>query len=796
MYSTNRLLTILFIAFNLLLSQATNFPIPVANSDNIFALYANPAGLGTGRGLQMLVSKGYNSNEFIDDFSFNVHLGHLGFMYQNDEYFRRYTLGMGFKLNKWTKAGFSYGWNTRGYLKDGLNLGLLIRPVEFISLGFTGNFINKPKHRDPDYLAGCSIRPFGNRFTLSMDYVLKEDKFHSYPEKTKWRINLDLEPVNGILLQGHYNKDYAGIGLGLALHHIQIGGYNYVDRDQRFERGKAYIHLSSQYFRSMITKPRPKFVKIKISGPIIEENRRQGIFVKKQLTIYSFGQILREIKRDDTVEGILLYIDGLQAGMAKIQELSNLIEDFRSSGKKVYIYSEYLSNLEYYLALSSDQIILNPAGHLELTGFQFSAVFLKNLLDKLGIVVEMERIKEYKTALDMFTCDSMSIYYREVLNAFADQFFNQLLTQIGKQRNLEIGKVKEMIDRGPYSAEKAKELGLIDRIMYQDELKKFIKEEKRSNYITYQWYRKMRPYDYDWEVIPPTKIAIIYATGTITMGENKNGMLVGSTMGSETIAAAIRSARENPAVKAIILRIDSGGGLALASEIIWREVELTVKGKDKKPFIVSMSDIAASGGYFIACAADEIYADQLTTTGSLGVIYGKINLKEFFEKIGIHFEYIKRGEHAGIFSYSRGFTPGEREKIVEATNEIYQRFISRVASGRSMTKEQVHEIGRGRIWTGDDALKNGLIDGIGGLYDVIKVAQKKAGIKEGEAYSILLLPQYRWFWPFTDSEVDFSTKALACLPQELQSLVKWGYKFAYFENEPYLYLMPFELVIE
>jgi protease-4 len=796
MYSLIRIFIFLLIVLNLATSQITNFSVPLANSDNIFALYANPAGLGTGRGMQMLVSRGYNSNEFIDDFSFNVNLGHLGFMYQNDVYFRRYTLGMGFKLNKWTKAGFSYGWNTIGYLKDGLSLGLLVRPIKFISLGFTGNFINNPKHRNPDYVTGLSIRPFNNRFTLSMDYILKENKLHSYLKKTRWRINIDIEPFNGIFLKGHYNKDYAGIGLGLALNHMRLGGYNFVDQDQRFERGKAYIHLSSQYFRTIIGKKKPKYVKIKISGPIIEENRRQGIFARKQLTIYNFGQMLKEMKMDDSVEGVLLYIDGLRAGMAKIEELSALLDEFRSSGKKVYIYAEYLSNLEFYLATSSDQIILNPAGYLELTGFQFSAIFLKRLLDKLGIVAELESIKEYKTAADMLTLDSISVYHREVINSFADQFFNQLITQISKKRNLDRQKVKEIIDHGPYSAEKASDLGLIDRVMYQDELKNFIEEENRCKYVTYNLYRKMKPYDYDWDIAPATRMAIIYATGTITRGENKDDMFIGNTMGCESIAEAIRTARENPAVKVIILRIDSGGGLALASEIIWREVELTTSGKNKKPVIVSMSDVAASGGYFIACAADEIYADPLTTTGSIGVIAGKMNVKELFVKIGINIEHIKRGEHAGIFSSSRGFTPGEKEKIVEETKEIYKRFISKVAQGRSMTTEQVNEIGRGRIWTGDDALKNGLIDGIAGLYDVIKLAEKKAGIKEGAPYSIMILPKYRWYWPFAGRDMDDNAKIFHRLPQELQDLLKYGYRFSCFEDDPYLYIMPYELLVE
>jgi protease-4 len=456
-----------------------------------------------------------------------------------------------------------------------------------------------------------------------------------------------------------------------------------------------------------------------------------------------------------------------------------------------------MNTRQYLLATEADKIFLHPAGHVHLTGLQFTSMFIKGTLDKLGIVAELQHIKEYKTASDMFTRDSMSQYQREVINSFADQFYADILTEISEKRKLDRDSLKTIIDRAPYLAEDAKQLGLIDEYYYRDELNAYFDERDDVNdLIRYATYSMLQPYEYDWEIIPPNKIAVIYATGTILTGENGSEFYLGETMGDNTIANAIRYARENTDIKAIVLRIDSGGGLAFASEIIWREVALTTTGENKKPVIVSMSDIAASGGYFIAAPADEIFANPATTTGSIGIYSGKVNLEGLFEKLGIKFQHIKRGENAGMNTYTRGYTEKERQRMIYTMEGGYDRFITRVAEGREMTKDEVNEIGRGRVWTGRQGIEKGIVDKLGGLFDAIKAAEKRAGIEEDEAYGILMLPEYGFVWPIGGSDFVMNSNVYAQLPEEMQRLIQLGYKFRSFENEPYLYMMPYDLIIE
>jgi protease IV len=796
-----KLLVLLVFASSVAFSQVNDFQIPIANSDNVFSLFSNPAGLGTNRGFQMLYANGYDDNEFKNINTFVLNAGHFGFAYQQDyedgTNFSRYSLGTGWQLNRMLKMGFSYSWNSSGNLSDGLSMGLLFRPLKSISFGFNGNFLNEPTAKKPDYQAGISFRPFDNRTTISADAFFSKENNSDYFKNIDWRVNVEAEPLDGILLRGTYSENYFGIGLGLAFKFGLLGSYNSFNSSDKLEKGSLYIQSSSEYFHSMIDSFRPKYVQFVLKGSIIEQNRGWGIFSSKKLTVYQFGKIIKKLQEDENVSGIVLEIDSFGAGYAKIQEMTKFLHEFKKSGKELIVYAEFLNTRQYLLAAEADKIFLHPAGHLNLTGLQFTSMFIKGTLDKLGIVAELEHIKEYKTASDMFTRDSMSQYQREVINSFADQFYEDILDEISQKRRIEKNKLKGIIDNAPYLADEAKELGLIDEYFYRDELKSYFDENKNlNNLISYSTYSLLRPYEYDWEIEPNEKIAIVFATGTIMTGNNGNEFYVGETMGDNTIANAIKSARENSDIKAIVLRIDSGGGVAFASEVIWREVALTTKGENKKPVIVSMSDVAASGGYFIACPADEIFANPATTTGSIGIYSGKINLKGLFEKLGIKFQHIKRGENAGMNSYTRGYTDKERARMIHTMEDGYDRFISRVAEGRDMTKEEVNEIGRGRIWTGRQAVGKGIVDSLGGLFDAIKAAEQKSGILQGDEYGILMLPDYGFVWPFGGNDFVMESMISDQLPVEIKQLIQYGYKFQIFENEPYLYLMPYDLIID
>lgn len=782
-------------------AQVNQFNHPIANSDNVFSILTNPAGLSTDRSLQLLFANGYDKDDFRNLYTFIFNAGHLGFAYQENtegtNKFKRYSLGAGWKMGRTMRMGFSYNWNTQGSLADGISLGYLFRPHKMISFGINGNFLNEPVTKKPDFQVGISFRPFGDRLTLSTDAMFFNENNHGYFKDVEWTFHIESEPIDGILLKGTYNKDYFGLGVGFAFKYGKFGSYNLFDSENNFSNGSAHIQTSSQYFRSVFDTPKERTVYFVLNGPIIEQNRGWGLFSTQKLTVFQFGQIIQKLKDDETVNGIVLEINGFSAGYAKIQEMANFLKDFKESGKELIIYAKYLDTRQYLLAVEANKIYLHPAGQLNLIGIQFTSMFIKGTLDKLGIVAELEHIKEYKTASDMFTRDSMSQYQREVINSFADQFYADILDEISQKRNIQRDSLKAIINNGPYLSEDAKRLGLIDEFYYEDELESLFDEnENSSNLMSYSTYLFLKPYDYEWEVNPKEKIALIYATGTIMTGENGREFYVGETMGDNTIAAAIRHARENKDIKSIVLRIDSGGGFAFASEVIWREVALTTTGENKKPLIVSMSDIAASGGYLIAAPADEIYANPATTTGSIGIFSGKVNLQGLFEKLGIKFQHIKRGENAGLFTTTRGFTEKERQRMIYTMEGGYDRFISRVAEGRDMTKEEVDDIGRGRVWTGRQAVEKGIVDKLGGLFDALKGAEERAGIGENEEYGIIVLPKYGFVWPMGGNDFIMDSKIYTQLPEEMQQLIHFGYKFKTFENEPYLYMMPYDLIVE
>jgi protease-4 len=303
-----------------------------------------------------------------------------------------------------------------------------------------------------------------------------------------------------------------------------------------------------------------------------------------------------------------------------------------------------------------------------------------------------------------------------------------------------------------------------------------------------------KEYAYDWQLEPRNRIAIIYATGSIVSGKSGSDFFAGDLMGSETIAKAIRDARRDKNIKAIIFRIDSGGGSGLASDVIWREVKKTTEGKEKKPFIVSMSDVAGSGGYFIACAADKILADEVTITGSIGVIGGKFNFVDLYEKIGLKFETIDRGAHAGILSNTRPFTDEERELIAQMIVEFYQDFIEKVAEGRGLSVEQVDNIGRGRIWTGRQAKDNGLVDELGGLAEAIALAKESAGLQDEKKVVIEIYPKYATrFFGFGDSGIPGMQSSL---PEELLEIVRDYGRYKVYGKENIFYIMPYTVNIE
>jgi protease-4 len=504
---------------------------------------------------------------------------------------------------------------------------------------------------------------------------------------------------------------------------------------------------------------------------------------------------LQQAKEDKTVDGIMLRLGIGGYSMARLQEMRDAVLDFRASGKKAICYMELAGNKEYYLAAACDKIVLNPAGYLALNGLRSEVTFYKDVLDKLGIEADLYHIGKYKSASEAFTREGMSDAYRESLNSFLDDISDQMVSGIAEGRGISHAEVKKRIDEGPYTAREAKEAALVDELVYADQLKEVAEQEFGKNAIKLSGkeYGNYEYHGYDWFAKP--KLAVIYAAGIIAPGksmfaeEASSFLSIPRIMGSETISKAVKKARTDDSIKAIVLRIDSGGGSVFASDVIWREVMLA---KDKKPVIVSMGGVAASGGYYIACPADVIVAEPATVTGSIGIIGGKFSLRGFYDKLGIKKEIFKRGKNSDIYTMYAGFTDEQREIVNRQIREMYDDFVRKVAQGRNMAEETVESVAQGRVWTGKQAHDNGLVDELGGLQLAVSIAKVKADLKPDEDVEIVVFPKYIPLWRrFVSKEISFLSKPLnlAALLDAMKAVEGLG-------NDKIFFLTPYTLDCE
>ncbi len=444
---------------------------------------------------------------------------------------------------------------------------------------------------------------------------------------------------------------------------------------------------------------------------------------------------LKKASEDPNIDGIYLDISGVNAGLSTTEEIRNALIQFKESKKFVYAYSEFYTQKGYYLASVADSIFLNPSGLLELKGLNAQYMFFQHALEKLEITPEIIRVGSFKSAVEPYMSDHMSDSNRLQTNVYLSSLFGHMIENIALARKLNVDSTYNIATKLKVrNAEDAVTYRLADALIYKDELlDRFVKKTNQSKidelkFITLKKYAKANP---DKVKITKNKIAIIYANGEIVGGEGDE-----NSMGSESISRAIRKARLDSDVKSIVLRINSPGGSALASDVIWREVVLT---KKVKPVIVSMGDVAASGGYYIACAADTIVAEPTTITGSIGVFGVLFNAQKFFNnKLGITFDQVKIGEYADLGDYTKPLSPAERMIIQNEINRIYNDFTSKVAAGRNMPQDNVKRIAEGRVWSGIDAKRIGLVDVLGNIDDAVKIAMNKSKVSD---YRIVNYPE-------------------------------------------------------
>lgn len=446
---------------------------------------------------------------------------------------------------------------------------------------------------------------------------------------------------------------------------------------------------------------------------------------------------IENAKTDDKIKGISILKNQSNLGLAQSQAIRKKLADFKKSGKFVVAYSDFLTQKDYYLNSVADTVYLNPIGELDFKGLSSEVLFMKELQEKTGIKMEVIRHGKYKSAVEPYLNQEMSANNREQISVLLNSVWNTIVTDISESRNIPIDSLNAIANSlDARTPELALAHNLIDKIAYEDEyhsaIKTKLKVTKKEDYnvisiLDYAKNNATTISDFSKKDI----IAVIYAQGEIQGGEGRVNII-----GEGSIKRSLKAAREDKNVKSIVLRVDSPGGSALTSELIWREIELT---KKVKPVVVSMGNVAASGGYYIACNANAIFAEKSTITGSIGVFGVLPNMSTLAKNIGINAEQVRTHENASGYSLFEPIDENFKKFTLESVENIYGTFLERVAQGRKMTTAQVDSIAQGRVWTGTDALKLGLVDKIGGLEDAIKHA---ATLGKTKSYQVENYPEY------------------------------------------------------
>jgi protease-4 len=492
---------------------------------------------------------------------------------------------------------------------------------------------------------------------------------------------------------------------------------------------------------------------LRVSGDLaeVEPGGVIGQFLEAPPTVRSVTEALRKAKVDKRVTGVILRPMGTAALWAKVQEVRDAVNDFRTSGKPIVAYLEQGGEQEFYIGAACDKVYLMPTASLDLTGVASYELFLRGTLDKIGAYPDALHIGEFKTASNIYTEKTYTPSHREMAESLNRDLYEQLVKGIAESRHKSEGEVRALIDRGPFLPEEAVRVGLVDDVAYEDELDDKVQlATGNPKFITDDEYRNVSATSLGLNKGP--RIAVLYAVGVISSGQSsEEGTQV---VGSDTIVEQLRKIRADDSIKAIVLRVDSPGGSAIASDVIWREVMLT---RAVKPVIASMSDVAASGGYYIAMPAHQIVAEPATLTGSIGVVMVKFVIDGTLEKIGMNMEQVTSGKYADMYSPVRPFSPEERKKVEEQMLATYEAFVEKAAAGRRTSPERIDTIAQGRVWTGNQAKELGLVDELGGLRRALAVAKSRANIDENAEVELAIYPQRKSIYELVQSP--FGTRA-------------------------------------
>lgn len=638
--------------------------------------------------------------------------------------------------------GLGYGWS-RGAVNyfnrsDLYILGAIYRPANFLSFSFIGNL---PISGERQGIIGAGIRPFGNyRLTLFADYVFTKDQI---PERINWSTGIAVEPLDGLrLIARYFEKKSFNVGIQLGFGMFSATTNTHFNEDAKKSYNTYGIRIGADdrnLFK--IFQNKNNYVSMDLQGEL--KYQRFRLFDNSK-TLFNLIEQLNAVKDDNSVSGIVINISGMNINREMLWEIRQTLKEIKSLGKKIYIYMDRAGMDEYHFASIADKIILDPMGTVSLNGYLMGRTFFKGTLEKIGLGFNELRYFKYKSAAESYSRDNFSEADREQRQRLVDENYRLAQEDICEERNFSHSYFNKLVDSSfIYLPADAIKLGLVDTLERWSEIQEVIKkyEKGSKNFININSVEKFNLPDDYWGEKPA--IAVIYAIGGTSMDDG---------IKARTLVKYVEAAFNNNKIKAIVLRVDSPGGDALAADLI---ADIIKKNKGKKPVIVSQGYVAASGGYWLSMNADTIVAAPNTITGSIGVIGSFIYNKTLKQNLGMSVDHVQKGKFAdlgfgatlpllGITIPDRDLTETELKNAENGIKILYREFVSKVASARKESYDDINKVAQGRVWAGSDGIKKGLIDLIGGLETAIKIALEKSNLTNGN-YEIVEMPARSWF---------------------------------------------------
>ena len=673
------------------------------------SVFSNPAGLGINRGAEIYGTYHYDP----DIITAGLSLSSLGLGIFNElDGNTVYEIGVGYKLPGAFSLGYAYQF---GDTSESI-LGVECRVNRKFTLGYR-TIMGDKYHM----FGGISIRPFDEYLTLSCDFEYEGiDSIFTYYWGGMFM------PMSGLKMYFHANEDFDWqAGLEISLGKMKLAG-TYSDAEEKITGG---ILLSAQSYPTAIPK-KNKISALTLSGdyPEIKKKTFFSIPIRSEQGFTKLLSDLRSLISQSNIPVIVIKIKNTRLGSAQTEELMSVLNALKNSGKEIVFFADnYHGTLLYSLACTGDEIILSPLGTIKIPGLAIRKPYVKGTLEKLGIEFDVSHAGKYKSAVEMIERTGMSEADREQISKILDDLYHPALKEIAEGRGKSVAEIEELINTtGYFNCDEAIEYGLIDKMLYEFELDDYLREKYgKISVIDFKSLVSEETVSEQWQTDYP-KIALVIAEGTIVPGQGKPNFFQSSLIGGEKYAEIFDRLSKDKSIKSVIFRINSGGGDAFASEKIAYAV---AKCAGAKPVIVTMGDVAGSGGYYIACLADKVFASNNTITGSIGVFGLNPVTIGLYEKVGITWDYVKKGEHSDAYWGLRHLNEEEMEKFDSEVLWYYDKFTKRVPDGRQMSQSRVDSLGQGRIYSGSHAQEIGLIDATGGFLDALDAAKKSAGIE-------------------------------------------------------------------